>query len=259
MEPVVKAGVGVIVIKGNKILVGKRKGSHGEGLWAFPGGHIDPTDASLKECGEREVLEETGIICDIYNPDGFRQDLFTNFKILSEDKSKRYVTCYLIANYVSGGIEVDNCIQPLEPNKSEGWYWKTLEELQELITDEKAKSWIPIVEISHYLSGENAIYRLNALHFNIWDDYNDEEDPSTHGYFEDQPIGNYSKQFFSDGIKKLFECIKLVELIGVTLSHDNECVCFSNLSHQKRELLVEKLQEMNLEFRGIPIKVYSES
>jgi 8-oxo-dGTP diphosphatase len=51
--PIVKAGVGVIIInKENKVLVGKRKGSHGAGLWAFPGGHIEPTDKSLKECGQ---------------------------------------------------------------------------------------------------------------------------------------------------------------------------------------------------------------
>jgi 8-oxo-dGTP pyrophosphatase MutT (NUDIX family) len=82
--PVVKAGVGVIVIKDKKVLVGQRKGSHGEGLWAFPGGTIEPTDKSLKSCGEREVFEETGIICNIFNPDHYREDLFTTYDILSK-------------------------------------------------------------------------------------------------------------------------------------------------------------------------------
>jgi 8-oxo-dGTP diphosphatase len=258
MEPVVKAGVGVIVLKGNKILVGKRKGSHGEGLWSFPGGHIDPTDDSLKACGEREVLEETGIVCNVYNPDGIRQDLFTNFKILSEDLSKRYVTCYLIANYVSGGTGSDDFIQPLEPNKCEGWYWKELEELQQLITDENAKSWIPITELTQYL--ENYDHRLDELNFNIWDDYDEEEqDEPTCGYFENERTQAHSGQFFSDAIKKMFECIKLVELDGVKLDHDERSINLHNLTHEKRELLVKRLREMNLEFRGIPINVYSES
>jgi 8-oxo-dGTP diphosphatase len=260
MEPVVKAGVGVIVIKGNKILVGKRKGSHGEGLWSFPGGHIDPTDDSLKACGEREVLEETGIVCNVYNPDGIRQDLFTNFKILSEDLSKRYVTCYLIATYVSGGTGSEDFIQPLEPNKCEGWYWRELEELQELIKDENAKSWIPIDEISEYLNEEDAIYRLDELNFNIWDDYNEEEENvSTCGFFENEPTDAHPVHFFEEAAKKIFECIKLIELNGVELSCEEDSMIFRNLSHENRQRLVEELREMNLEFRGIPIKVYSES
>ena len=55
-----KVGVGVIVIKDGKILLGKRKGPHGGGFWAFPGGHLEFNE-SLEDCARREVLEETGI------------------------------------------------------------------------------------------------------------------------------------------------------------------------------------------------------
>jgi 8-oxo-dGTP diphosphatase len=34
-----KVGVGVCIVKDNKVLLGKRKNSHGDGTWAFPGGH----------------------------------------------------------------------------------------------------------------------------------------------------------------------------------------------------------------------------
>lgn len=153
VEPVIKAGVGVIVCKNRRVLVGQRKGSHGGGCWAFPGGHIDPTDKSLKACGEREVLEETGIVCNVFSPDQYRQDLFTTFDILSEDGSKMYVTVYLVANYLLGGLQTNDGlrISPLEPEKCDGWYWKTLEELATLIADDKAKTWIPINQVIYYL------------------------------------------------------------------------------------------------------------
>jgi len=52
-----KIGVGIIVKKGNKILLLKRKGSHGEGEWALPGGYLEFGE-TLKECAAREVGEE---------------------------------------------------------------------------------------------------------------------------------------------------------------------------------------------------------
>ena len=36
-----KVGIGVMVFKDGKVLMGKRKSSHGEGEWAWPGGHLE--------------------------------------------------------------------------------------------------------------------------------------------------------------------------------------------------------------------------
>jgi len=56
----VRVGVGVIVVKDDKVLMGKRIGSHGENSWSFPGGHLEMFE-SVHECAKREVKEETGI------------------------------------------------------------------------------------------------------------------------------------------------------------------------------------------------------
>ena len=53
-------GVGVIIIKEGKILLAKRKGSHGQNTWASAGGHLEFGE-TLEECARREVFEEFGI------------------------------------------------------------------------------------------------------------------------------------------------------------------------------------------------------
>jgi 8-oxo-dGTP diphosphatase len=104
-----KVGVAVIVAKDKKVLLGKRKNAIGEGLWAFPGGHIEYGE-SIEYCSEREVLEETGI--KIKN---IRQVTFTND--IFEKEEKHYITLFMIAEYASGTVNV------MEPDKCERWEW----------------------------------------------------------------------------------------------------------------------------------------
>lgn len=61
-------GVGIMILKNNKVLLGKRHGDpkkadselHGESTWTMPGGKVHFKE-KLKEVAYREVLEETGI------------------------------------------------------------------------------------------------------------------------------------------------------------------------------------------------------
>ena len=63
-----KVGVGVMILRNEEILLGKRhddseKASsdlHGEGTWTMPGGKLDFQE-TLLDGAAREVLEETGI------------------------------------------------------------------------------------------------------------------------------------------------------------------------------------------------------
>jgi 8-oxo-dGTP diphosphatase len=52
--------VGVLVWKGDEILLVHRRGVHGDGTWSAPGGHLDPGE-TLEACAAREALEETGV------------------------------------------------------------------------------------------------------------------------------------------------------------------------------------------------------
>ncbi len=55
-----EVAVGVIVLKGNKILLVKRKYNPSAGLWAVPGGHVEEGEF-LIEAARRELYEETGL------------------------------------------------------------------------------------------------------------------------------------------------------------------------------------------------------
>lgn len=155
----IKTGVGVIVCRNQKVLIGQRCGSHGEGIYSFPGGHIELEDfekgnshkiGSAGICAEREVLEETGMIVDAFSVDSHRAELFTTFDILSKDCY--YVTPYILANYVSGGTFIDdNTMVPLEPNKCKFWKWVDIDELLNLVKTENEKAWIPVEKVVFYL------------------------------------------------------------------------------------------------------------
>jgi len=58
-----KIGVGVLVLFGNKVMLLKRKGSHGAVTWCLGGGHLEYGE-TIADCAKREVCEETGLFLD---------------------------------------------------------------------------------------------------------------------------------------------------------------------------------------------------
>jgi 8-oxo-dGTP diphosphatase len=109
-----KVGIGVMILKGSKVLLGKRKGSHGEGEYGFPGGHLEYME-SFEECALRETREEAGV--EITN---------IRFQFLANVMSyapKHYVQIGIIADWKSGEPQL------LEPEKFESWNWYELTEL----------------------------------------------------------------------------------------------------------------------------------
>ncbi|MGM0417152.1 MAG: nucleotide triphosphate diphosphatase NUDT15 [Thermodesulfobacteriota bacterium] len=109
------AGVGVMVLNRNKVLLGKRKNSHGSMTWSFPGGHLEFGE-SLFECAKREVLEETGIKIKNLSKGPYTNDIFTKEKL-------HYITVYIISEYDSGEVTLK------EPEKCLEWVWFDLDDL----------------------------------------------------------------------------------------------------------------------------------
>lgn len=108
-----KVGVGVIIFNNNnKILLGKRKGSHGAGLWGLPGGHIELGEDFHDTC-VRETDEETGLVISPKDlePVGFTNDDF-------RDEGLHYVTLFFRTKLKGKQVPVNK-----EPSKCEELKW----------------------------------------------------------------------------------------------------------------------------------------
>jgi 8-oxo-dGTP diphosphatase len=114
-----KVGVGVLLMKDNCLLLGKRKNAHGAGTWSLPGGHLEYGE-SFAACASREVYEETGLICEDVILHAITNDVFTK-------EMKHYVTIFMKATSFSGNLEVK------EPQKCSEWKWFSLQNLPENI------------------------------------------------------------------------------------------------------------------------------
>jgi 8-oxo-dGTP diphosphatase len=106
-----KLGVSLILEHEGYVLVGLRKGSHGAGTWAFPGGHMEPGELP-NVAAMRELEEETGIILDSSRCKevGFTVDEFGG--------EKRYINLFLKCSVLR-----QIPAQIMEPNKCAEWRW----------------------------------------------------------------------------------------------------------------------------------------
>ncbi len=114
-------GVGVMVLKENKILLGlrnpnKEKASselQGQGTWTMPGGKVDFME-KLVDAAKRELEEETSLVA---------KDL--DLLCISDDMTDtaHYVTVGFIAKEYSGDVKT------MEPETILEWKWFDLDDL----------------------------------------------------------------------------------------------------------------------------------
>lgn len=137
MESIAKerpsVGVATVVVHEGKILIG-RDTRKGEEVYGVPGGHWESGE-TLKECGAREVKEESGVACD-------QLKLISIYDFYREDKGKSYISVGMKANYVSGELQ-----NQVEEGRME-WAWYIPEEALKLNLFAPDK-----ILIERYLSG----------------------------------------------------------------------------------------------------------
>lgn len=112
MKESFKSAVYMIIVKDNKILVQKRKGTNiFNGYYALPAGHIDK-DENQYDALKREALEELGIEIDIDSIKNEYTVLRRNNYFVDGKKSDNYIDFYFEINKYKGIpsiVEKDKC------------------------------------------------------------------------------------------------------------------------------------------------------
>jgi 8-oxo-dGTP diphosphatase len=129
-----RVGVGVLVWRDGRVLLGERLGAHGAGTWALPGGHLEFGE-SVPDCARREVREETGLEVELLGLGPYTNDVFVA-------EQRHYVTLFVLAR--SGAGEPQRC----EPAKCAQWGWFEWSALpqplfQPLVTLQRS-GWTPV-------------------------------------------------------------------------------------------------------------------
>ena len=108
-----KVGIGMLVLRGKKVLLGKRKGAHGEGEYAGLGGHLEYGE-SIEDCAKREAMEEAGIE-------------IKNIRLLCVSNIKKYDKHYLDIGLLVEWAKNEPKI--MESDRAESWDWYDLTNL----------------------------------------------------------------------------------------------------------------------------------
>ncbi len=121
----VKVGVGIIILKEGRVLLGKRHDNpdkadselHGEGTWTMPGGKMEFGE-DFEEAATREVFEETGIRIE-------KEDL--ELVSIGNDKvpDAHFVTIGFLCKNYKGEPMV------MEPDEITEWRWFEINNLPE--------------------------------------------------------------------------------------------------------------------------------
>lgn len=109
-------GASAVVLREGRVLLGRRRGAHGGGTYAFPGGKISPGEQPI-DAVIREIREETGLVVHDVRPVTWTSDIFTG-------DGFHYVTLHHVAE-----VGTDAHARLREPEKCDGWDWYSWDEL----------------------------------------------------------------------------------------------------------------------------------
>src|SRR5262245_35353586 len=104
-----QSGVGAVVVRGGRVLLGRRLSPHGHGTWSFPGGKPDPGETPVATA-IRELREETGLVAYDGRVVAETLDGFPESRLL-------FRTQLVVLDDVRGEP------RPREPDKTAAWRW----------------------------------------------------------------------------------------------------------------------------------------
>jgi len=108
-----QVGVGVMIMRDEKLLLGQRKSSLGQATYSWAGGHLEFGE-TLEECAKRETFEETGLVV-------ISLKLLCMSNIILYDK--HYLDVEFVAKVAQGEPQI------MEPDKIIDWRWYELNDL----------------------------------------------------------------------------------------------------------------------------------
>lgn len=131
-------------------LVGVRKGAHGAGKYALPGGHLELGE-SWADCLVREVAEETALTVE-----NLKLVSVTNDAQLDGRKELHYVTIVMTATIAPGS----RALQNLEPHKCAGWRWMPWTELAARVREDPDSLFEPLL---HFIEQSVTILQRSGV------------------------------------------------------------------------------------------------
>jgi ADP-ribose pyrophosphatase YjhB (NUDIX family) len=105
-------GVGAIVVGPAGLLLVRRDKDPGMGLWSIPGGAVELGETQ-KEAVVREVMEETGVQCEVL-------DLVSTADLVTLDSEERVEYHYLLNHYLARGLTMET--RPETPAADVAWF-----------------------------------------------------------------------------------------------------------------------------------------
>lgn len=107
-------GVTAVVVRAGEVLVGLRQGAHGAGMWAFPGGKVDPGEHP-RAAVVRELWEETGLQAVSIEPILWTSDVFAQ-------EGLHFITLHHL-------VDAEGDPELREPDKVSAWRWVPWDEV----------------------------------------------------------------------------------------------------------------------------------
>jgi 8-oxo-dGTP diphosphatase len=131
-------GIDVLAFRDKKILLGKRKGGYGEGMWGLPGGNLEHGESMLA-AAMRELAEETALQANNF----LFSDVVNDRAVTKEDR--HYLHVSFTADAQDGEVELR------EPDRCAGWEWFSLDELPDPLFPPHARHIQDFLQKKHFI------------------------------------------------------------------------------------------------------------